>query len=228
MLRRICVMLVIIISGCELPNSPATVDGMGGSRPVNPIFATQLAGPDTYLAPMPTAVVILKPEDMARNRVFCAAVMKIPTVSEATAKSVVAPNIIFTRWLTQFGDVPAHRVRDCEFLVGAYDYQRAVKLMAPSGGNLGSFSGRGPFLAMIIPGNGGGRIVAVDGSRYNEVDFDRFVASWNVAVNSTQTRIQARPDAPGVARSVVDLVAAIFRTVFGATAGLILGAFNGV
>ena len=39
----------------------------------NAVFATQIAGPDTYLSPMPTAVVILKPDNMARNRAFCAA-----------------------------------------------------------------------------------------------------------------------------------------------------------
>ena len=118
--------LVTILSACAYPGGNL----QGVSPPRNAVFATQLAGPSTYLAPMPTAVVILKPDDMARNRAFCAAFMTLPTVQEELAKSVVAPNLIFTRWLTQLSDVPPERARDCEYLVGTYDYNRAAGLIA--------------------------------------------------------------------------------------------------
>ena len=68
-----------------------------GSAPANAVFATQLAGPDTYLLPMPSAIVLLKPDDMTRNRAFCNAFVNLPTAQEEMAKSVIAPNLILTR-----------------------------------------------------------------------------------------------------------------------------------
>ncbi|HWE72268.1 MAG TPA: hypothetical protein VG328_03850 [Stellaceae bacterium] len=220
-------LLAAILAGCTSYDQPASAP-RGSVPPANATFATQLAGPGTYLAPMPTAVVILKPNDMARNRAFCAAFMTLPTVQEALAKSTVAPNLIFTRWLTQLSDVPPDRARDCEYLVGTYDYNRAAGLIAAFHATAGSTAGRGPFLAMVIPTPSGLRVAAVDGSRYAPEDFGRFIASWSEAINRTQSRLSAQPDRPGLVRSVFDLVSAVLRTVFGAGAGLIEGAIAGL
>lgn len=224
MRRCLILMLVTFLSACAYQGGNL----QGVSPPRNAAFATQLAGPNTYLAPMPTAVVILKPDDMARNRAFCAAFTKLPTVQEELAKSVVASNLIFTRWLTQLADVPAERVRDCEYLVGTYDYNRAKGLIASFRSTSGSTAGRGPFLTMVIPSDTGLRIAAVDGSGYAADDFDRFVASWHDAINRTQSQLSAQPDRPGLVRSVFDLVSAVLRTVFGAGAGLIQGTIAGL
>jgi hypothetical protein len=219
-------LLTVALTGCSTAYQPAGFHGV--APPANAVFATQLAGPDTYLPPMPTAVVILEPDDMARNRAFCAAVMKLPTAQEATAKSVVAPNLILTRWLTQLSDVPPDRARDCEYLVGTYDYGRAAALTASLRGTVGSTAGGGPFLAMIIPDGAGLRVAAVDGSGYRPEEFDRFVTSWKEAIDRTQAQLATRPDRPGLVRSVFDLVFAVLRTVFGATAGIVQGTVAGL
>ncbi len=228
MRRRAVLFLTTLLAGCAPYSEPATTGLRGVSPPVNAHFATQLAGPNTYLPPMPTAVVILKPDDMARNRAFCAAFTKLPTAREELAKSVVAPNLILTRWLTQLSAVPPERVRDCDYLVGTYDYGRAASLIASLRASDGSTAGRGPFLAMIIPDGRGLRVVAVDGSHYASDDFDSFVRSWNEAINRTQSQLSAQPDRPGLVRSVFDLVFAVLRTVFGAGTGLIRGTVAGL
>jgi hypothetical protein len=81
MRRAIVGAIFFVLSGCA-SNYQAATPLRGVTPPANATFATQLAGPGTYLAPMPTAVVILKPDDMARNRAFCAAFMTLPTVQE--------------------------------------------------------------------------------------------------------------------------------------------------
>lgn len=219
----VCGLLLLGLVACmSQPPGPGRT-----SRPATPaIFATQLAGPGTFLPPMPTAVVILKPNDMARNRAFCAAFQQLPTAQEAMASTVVAPNLILTRWLTQLSDVPADRARDCEYLTGTYDYARAASLMASVHPEVGTFSGQGPFLVMVIPDPRGFRFAGVDGSTYSSTQFDQFIASWNNAVNTVQSRIGSAPDSPGVVRSLLNLVAAVLRTVFGAAAGLIQGAVS--
>jgi hypothetical protein len=226
MRRLVLGIIVAAVAGCT---SYQSTNGLRGASPsANATFATQLAGPGTYLAPLPTAVVILKPDDMARNRALCTAFTKLPTVQEELAKSVVAPNLIFTRWLTQLSDVPPERARDCDYLVGTYDYSRAAALIASLHDVTGATTGKGPFLAMVIPTGTGLRVAAVDGSSYAVDDFDRFVASWNDAINRTQAQLSVQPDRPGLVRSIFDLVFAVLRTVFGAGAGLIQGTVAGL
>ena len=125
--------------------------------------------------------------------------------------------------MTQLKDMPPERARDCEYLVGTYDYNRAARLMASLRDVSGSMAGNGPFLALVIPGNNGMRMVAVDGSHYDSADFAKFTASWNNAINQAQSQIAAQPERPGVVESAVDLIAAVLRVAFGATAGLIQG-----
>ena len=64
-----------LMLGCALAlascGAPPRVHGP--MTAAHPVFATQLAGPSPYLAPMPTAMVILKPHDIARNRALCVA-----------------------------------------------------------------------------------------------------------------------------------------------------------
>jgi hypothetical protein len=225
-LRAICVW-ALALAGCAASNQ-TPLPGQAGRTPTPAVFATQLAGPGTYLAPMPTAVVLLKPDDMARNRAFCTAFVRLPTATEAMNVSVVAPNVILTRWLTQLREVPSGRERDCEFLAGTYDYARAAALAAAVRADQGSLAGRGPYLLLVVPDPAGLRVVGVDGSAYREEDFDRFVASWGTAVNNVQARYAAAPDMPGVVRSAVMLVASVLRAVFAGAAGLIQGVVGNV
>jgi hypothetical protein len=149
--RSIELACTAMLAGCAVPGQlPETA---ASARPpnsaANPVFATQLASPSTFLAPMPTAIVVLKPDDLNRNRAFCAAITsRLPTAQQALAASVVAPNLVLTRWLIQLPDVPADRTSDCDFLVGTYDYARAGRLLGALRLTDGRISGPGPFLLM--------------------------------------------------------------------------------
>jgi hypothetical protein len=221
---RHVIALLATCTGCAVPQ--AGVQGPAGPR--NPVFATQLAGPDTFLAPMPTAVVILKPDDLNRNRAFCSAVTRLPTAQQAMAASVVAPNLVLTRWLVQLPDVPAARAADCDFLVGTYDYARAARLIAAVHPSSGSLAGPGPFLLMVIPDATGLHVAGLDGSTVTEAGFQAFVATWGTVLHRAQSDVTRTPDEPGVVRSLFNLVSAILRTVAGGGTGLIQGIVAGL
>lgn len=218
----------VLLAGCAVPGQ------LPGSTPSantasNPVFATQLAGPSTFLAPMPTAVVVLKPGDLNRNRAFCSAITsRLPPAQQAMAASVIAPNLVLTRWLIQLPDVPADRASDCDFLVGTYDYARAQRLLGALRLTDGRISGPGPFLLMVIPDSAGLHVAGLDGSRYNEADFGRFVDTWGAVLKQTQAQVTREPDQPGLVRSIFNLVSAILRTAAGMAGGLIQGAVSGL
>jgi hypothetical protein len=192
-------------------------------------FATELAGPDTYLKPLPTAVVLLRPFDMERNRAFCRAVTALPTVQQAEAASVVAPNLIHTRWLVQIGDIPASRAADCDFLTGTYDYARAGRLMAAIHLDAGSLNGRGPYLLMFIPDRTGMHVAGLDGSGTPAEAMTGFVQGWGTALAQSQAQIAAHPpEQPGVVRSVFQLIGVVLRAVAGGTSGLVTGVLGEV
>ena len=214
----------ILLAGCAV-NPGEIQPGSYAAGPARPVFATQLAGPSTFLAPMPTAVVVLKPDDRNRNRAFCTAVTgRLPTAQQALAGSVVAPNVVLTRWLVQLPGIPADRAGDCDFLVGTYDYARAARLIAAVRTSQGSLAGPGPFLLMVMPDSTGLHVVGLDGSGYAAGNLGLFVDTWGTALRQTQAQLGREPDQPGVVRSVVNLVAAILHTAGRAAAGLIQGA----
>ncbi len=191
------------------------------------LFATELAGPETYLPPLPTAVILLRPDDMERNRAFCRAALALPTVQQAEAASVVAPNLIHTRWLVQVPDVPAARAADCDFLTGVYDYARAGRLIASIQPGQGSLGGRGPFLLMLVPDPSGLHVAGLDGSATPDAAFGGFIGGWGRALADTQVRVAAAPaEQHGVVRSLFALVGAVLRGVVGGTVGLVTGVLN--
>ena len=214
------------LTGCTAP--PGQV---GNTTPLyaqapaaRPVFATQLAGPSTFLAPMPTAVVVLKPGDLNRNRAFCTTIIeRLPTAQQVMASSVIGRNVVLTRWLVQLPDIPAERATDCDFLVGTYDYARAARLLGAVRLSSGQLSGPGPFLLMVIPDNTGLHVAGLDGSGYGDAEFGRFVDNWGSARRQTEAQVSRAPDQPGLVRSVLNLVAAILRTVTGAAGGVIQG-----
>jgi hypothetical protein len=208
--------------GAPMPRS------FGNELAASGTFATELAGPATFLPPMPTAVIILKPDDMERNRAFCRAAMTLPTAQQVEATSPVAPNLIRTRWLVQIGDIAASHAQDCDYLVGTYDYARAARLTAEIRTSDGSFVGRGPYLLMIIPDATGLHVAGLDGSGYGNGDLNRFIGTWNEALTQSQSQIATTPNRPGIIRSIFDLISAVFTSVTGGTTGLIRGVFTGL
>lgn len=210
--------LTLSLAACQAADS----DMRNVSLPGQSSIATELAGADTYLDPMPTAVIALKPDDMARNRAFCEAFNQLPTAQEKIAKSVLAQNLILTRWITQLDSIPAERARDCEYLVGTYDYSRAKSLMNAAQMDGGRFEGKGPFLIVIIPDTTGLHRISVDGSAYEAQDFPAFAKSWNTAIGQAQYRITENQK-PGIVQSGFSLIGSVFRTVFAGTAALLGG-----
>ena len=139
------------------------------------------------------------------------------------AASIVAPNLILTRWLVQLPDVPAEHASDCDFLVGTYDYSRAGRLLNGLRLTEGQLSGPGPFLLMVIPDGNGIHVAALDGSNYGAADFDRFINAWGIALRMTQEQVSRAPDQPGLVKSIFSLISAILRTAGGGVGGLIRG-----
>jgi hypothetical protein len=226
------VLVALVLAGCapgQVGMPPVNQPYSANPSPHAASFATELAGPDTYLRPLPTAVVLLQPFDMERNRAFCRAVTALPTVQQAEAASVVAPNLIHTRWLVQIGDIPASRAADCDFLTGTYDYARAGRLMGSIHLDAGSLNGRGPFLLMFIPDRAGMHVAGLDGSATPTEAMAGFVLGWGTALAQSQAQIAANPpEQPGVVRSVFQLIGAVLRTVAGGASGLITGVLNEV
>ena len=221
----------LVLAACEAqgPRPFAGAAPYEPQRATKPIFATQLAGPATFLAPMPTAVVVLKPGDLNRNRAFCTAITsRLPTAQQALAGSVVAPNLVLTRWLVQLGDVPAERATDCDFLVGTYDYARASRLLGAVRLSEGRFSGPGPFLLMVIPDRNGLQVAGLDGSGYADAELPRFVDTWGTALRETEAQVTSKPDEPGLVRALANLIGAILRTATGIVGGVIRGVILGL
>ena len=223
--------LVAAVAGCAQYGGVPVVSRApydAGAPPASgAMFATELAGPATYLPPLPTAVMLLRPDDMERNRAFCRAALALPTVQQADAAIVVAPNLIHTRWLVQIADVPASRAMDCDFLTGVYDYARAGRLMASIRPGEGSFSGRGPFLLMIIPDRTGLHVAGLDGSTTADDGMAGFIGGWGRALGESEARIASEPrEQPGVVRSLFGLIGAVLRGVVGGTVGLVTGVLN--
>ncbi len=209
------------LAGCA-PNQQGTVQS--AASPAKPVFATQIAGPATFLAPRPTAVAVLRPADLNRNRAFCQAVTsRLPTAQQPLAGSVIAPNLVLTRWLSQLAEVPSDKVADCDFLVGTYDYARAGRLLGGVKATEGKLTGRGPFLLMVVPDGTGLHVAGLDGSSYADADLVRFVDNWGSALRRTEAEVTRAPDEPGLVRSVFNLVAAIMRTAAGIAGGVIKG-----
>ena len=214
--------------GGELTPPPIAAPYGGAPAQGAAIFATELAGPQTYLPPLPTAVVLLRPDDMARNRAFCQAALQLPSVAQAEAATVLAPNLIRTRWLVQLTDVPPDRARDCDFLTGTYDYARAARLAGAIQLTSGNLAGRGPYLLMFIPGPSGLRVAGLDGSARADTDMAAFLHGWGQALTRSEAEIATAPAyRPGVVRSVFDLVAAILRSAAGGVTGLVTGVLDG-
>ena len=225
-MRALTLLFAATLTACAAQGDPYARSATG--RTAVPTFATQLAAPSTYLAPMPTAVILLKPGDLNRNRAFCSAVTQLPTAQNVLARSTTAPNLVLTRWLVQLADVPPDRVADCDFLVGTYDYARARQLLARTRLTDGAVAGQGPFLLMIIPDQTGFRIAGLDGSALPETSFPAFVATWATALDRTQSTLTRPDEEPGVVRSAFNLVSAILRTVAGGLGGLLRGALSSV
>lgn len=213
----LALILVLVVAGCGRGGDATPAAGPLGSYD-DASFARQLAGPSTYLGQMPTAIVLLKPGNTGRDVAFCRAFARLPTAEAAMAASVIAPNVVATRWPVTASSATVPQATDCAgFLVPNYDYDRAAAIMSRIRLNRGNFDGVGPYMALLD----GTRVVVVDGSSFTSAGFNGFIAKWSQALAQGQVRADA--DAPGgLAGAIWNYIRGILIAVF-PSASVILG-----
>lgn len=107
-------------------------------------FVRSFAGPQTWIEPAPTAVLLLtknKDNSLSRNKAVCEAFLKVETKEQVQARSSVDSNIILTRMLIQTNEPYSEKLNDCSYLLSIYDYERSSKLLK----DLGISEKEGPF-----------------------------------------------------------------------------------
>jgi hypothetical protein len=141
------------------------------------LSASQFAGPSTYLAPMPTAVVILTRGMDTRNRLLCEAYLELKNAGATiTSRGGSAPNLILTRWplaAPQLEPDPS----GCDRMVLGYDFTRAQRLLdgfkpAPNAPAKGT---QGPFIMEFLPTGG---VILIDGSDVPNDSLEDWARGW--------------------------------------------------
>ena len=212
----VAALCALSVAGCAGVQPTANVFGAQG----NAVAAREFAGPSTYVGQMPVGIILLKRSsagDHQNEVAFCQAYLKrVPTVGQVLNRSVTAPNIIVTRWLLDNDSPTLAQAQDCNYLVDHYDYRRAADIMINVQLSQGSFSGAGPYLAVVS----GSNFTAIDGSQTH--DYDAFVSGWDQALNKAQSDIatttlssssSSGPVWAKLARVVIDALGLFFPVV---------------
>jgi hypothetical protein len=193
----------LLLSACQTPPpQPSQTQSVFGP-PADVENRSGLAGPKTYLAPLPTAFILMKQSSGSRNDAFCQA--WLPTLTPAKALSaqvhigtapsgtqaVVKENIVETDWLLSTAQLTG---ADCNGLEGSYDWGRAqtyinsLTQVAQKLGKRVDFSGPGPFVVVVVPGVfGSGGTVVIDSSPVS--DFSQFVQSYQQKILTIASQI---------------------------------------
>ena len=145
--------------------SPAAV----GAIPAGTI-TRQIAGPQTYLAPMPTAVVLLRRDQESRNTRFCSDYIRQDGRAEGGAT-----NMLLVRWPLA-ASVSENSSTDCDRMMSGYDFTRSASLIQAftkeDGGTLGTV---GPHVLVIYPDGGA---ILIDGSSVAPDELGRWSMAW--------------------------------------------------
>ena len=184
------------MAACAPPPPP-----MPPAPPPSPIGAyepsfsvRELAGPSTYLGPVPTAVVLLKPDQANRNGAFCAGYQRLDTAGEVAETSVYAANAVPFRWLLKSGDLEVAPTT-CGDLLAGYDFERAQAFLTALGQTpegAAAIAGDGPFVAELLPD---GSVLVVSGSGKSLDDIRRLPGSWlsQAGVVATASAVSTDP-----------------------------------
>lgn len=176
-----------------------------GSYQGHTLVGTQLAGPSTYVGPLPTSVVILTEGDAtqdARNMAFCKSfVTDLPKVGDLLPRTPTAPNVIPLRWLLNTDTLTAADATNCDFLYAHYDWQQSGELIgsislqnqvAVATGKKAtddqkvSWSGTGPFIVEIFPDN---HVAIADASKVADKNLGKFAQAWLNSQKAQQAAI---------------------------------------
>lgn len=190
----------LVIAACaQAPQAQKALstDIAGLGKQTNVVTTRELAGPTTYLGPMPTAVLVLVSGNDARNQQICNAFMTLPTTAQVQAGGVT-PNIIPVRWPMTTDQVTASA--DCTTLLRNYDYSRAsqilqsVKNLTDSNGAATTLGTQGPYIVEIIPTPSGTVGLIADASLASQpAQFNQFVTAATDALLQTASAITTSP-----------------------------------
>lgn len=158
-----------------------SLSGLG--RPGAAIAVRQPVGPNTYLGPMPTAVVLLREDQGIRNRRFCegfAAV--VPDLSAVlNEQGAAAPNMILVRWPVRDPASNSHPTT-CNELLNAYAYGRSAEILSSfrhTATAAEAPGASGPYVMQFIPD---GTVILVDGSDTQDVALGQWGAGVAAAL----------------------------------------------
>jgi hypothetical protein len=167
----ITLIAVLGLAGCTAP------------QPSNVKFGFEFAGPNTFLYPMATGVIVLKSND-ARSEAFCEAILRnMQPVASIEAGSFVAQNIIRTRFLLKSDAAlsisPSDPATSCRVIMAAYDFDNAApnflrQINAPTG--------IGPFLVGLSPNSN--KAIIIDASDVANTVFDGIASKWEQAITA--------------------------------------------
>ncbi len=190
--------LLLGLAGCALLDTSRAPAPMETFRDFE--FARSFAGPETYIEPVPTAVLLLrKPSGndglAEKNEAVCKAFLKVQTPEQARDGSLVDKNIILTRMLLKTASLRQDGLEDCDYLLGQYDYGRAEALLK----KLKQDETFGPFFVTFFPpelGAEGRPFLLVDASQIPANKMGQFVADWQKSLNNVAGKLSVEYDVP--------------------------------
>ena len=191
------ILVLLALSACQVPppGAPAAAPPFG--QPLTPIQTHGIAGPATYVAPLPTAFILLKP-NQPLNNAFCEAwITSTPTTAQVLSAAPVRPNIVETDWLITSQKPNPSDISTCGGLISNYDWPRenayfqALSSVSISQNSYNPATGKnaplntaglGPFVVIVIPGvDTPGGTVVVDGSSIS--DMATFVRTYQAKID---------------------------------------------
>lgn len=180
--------MALLLSGCAMAPPQDGVLPLGRFEAF--LTGRELAGPQTYLGPIPTAVVILKQGQTARNAALCQGYLAMPSLPEISEGATVATNAIPLRWLLKAE--PQTPPRDCATLLAGYDFARAAEMERALSAlpDAPGLNGVGPYFIEFMPD---GSAVVIDGSAHSTAAVRQMAPQW---LAMSGTTIQA-PDEVG-------------------------------
>ena len=182
----------------DTPRAEKKSDISGGR-----LIGTEFAGPNTYLGPLPTITLFLKPYNNSRNLVVCDSFKSIKTADVQRRSERLLPNVLALRWILAH-DVPDQS--DCSQLIGSYDYYRSGALLSAivtenrqADGSHADISGQGPFIVEQFSDRSGEHYVFVDFSKADDADFKTLGPMIADAIAKQSNILQSNASAPPIA-----------------------------
>jgi hypothetical protein len=169
----------MLLVGCASTMNEKASDAAMGEAPTMS-SVREFAGPESFLGPIPTAVVILNKDQRSRNEAFCSGFLKVDAAADAAANSGgFVASAIATRWPLTVEELAPADQANCMTLIDKYDFDRADEIKAAvlkSGAPSKAFEGVGPFIIEFLPD---GQALVMSGSDLpSQVKVREFASRW--------------------------------------------------